>query len=77
MPLLRHNRPRCMFTSATSNSVETGDNSNTRFLYESLEGVERLGGYRPGGYHPIKIGAHFHNRYRVVYKLGYGSYSTI
>ncbi|KAE8368145.1 kinase-like domain-containing protein [Aspergillus caelatus] len=33
--------------------------------------------YEPGGYHPVKIGDYFHNRYRVVHKLGHGTYSTI
>ncbi|OGM49555.1 hypothetical protein ABOM_001763 [Aspergillus bombycis] len=45
-------------------------------LYESLEGVERLENYRPGGYHPVKIGDQFRSRYRILHKLGYGSYST-
>lgn len=42
-----------------------------------LEGVERLEGYRPGGYHPIIIGDYLHDRYRIVHKLGFGGYSTI
>lgn len=33
--------------------------------------------YRPGGYHRISIGDQLHARYRVVYKLGHGGYSTI
>lgn len=31
--------------------------------------------YPAGGYHPITIGDKLHNRYSIVYKLGYGSYS--
>ncbi|KAL2018976.1 hypothetical protein VTK56DRAFT_10201 [Thermocarpiscus australiensis] len=42
-----------------------------------VEDVERLEYYRPGGYHPIQIGDRFHERYRIVHKLGYGSFSTI
>lgn len=76
MPLLHRNRPRCAFTMTAFNFMETSDNSNTRLIYEPLEGVERLENYRPGGYHPVQIGDHFHSRYRVVHKLGYGSYST-
>ncbi|KAJ5188447.1 hypothetical protein N7491_004772 [Penicillium cf. griseofulvum] len=30
-----------------------------------------------GGYHPIAIGDQFHDRYRVVHKLGHGTYSTV
>lgn len=56
--------------------METCDNFNTHLLYEPLEGVERLENYRQGGYHPAQIGDLFHSRYRVVHKLGYGSYST-
>ncbi|KAL4893481.1 kinase-like domain-containing protein [Aspergillus ambiguus] len=46
-------------------------------LYGPIEGVERLEGYRPGDYHPIQIGDRFHGRYRIVHKLGHGSYSTL
>ncbi|KAI0126811.1 putative srpk [Xylariales sp. AK1849] len=46
-------------------------------LYEHVDDVERLDYYRPGGYHPIRIGDIFQKRYQIVHKLGYGSYSTI
>jgi serine/threonine-protein kinase SRPK3 len=32
--------------------------------------------YEPGGYHPVQIGDRLHDRYRVLYKLGHGAYST-
>lgn len=39
---------------------------------------EDLAGYRPGGYHPVRIGDHFkHGKYKVLNKLGYGGYSTV
>jgi hypothetical protein len=76
MPLLHHKQPRYASTLTAFNSMETKDDSNTRVLYEPLKEVERLENYRPGGYHPIQIGDHFRGRYRVVHKLGYGSYST-
>lgn len=47
-----------------------------RVLYEHIDDVERLECYQPGGYHPIEIGDHLHKRYRVVHKLGYGTFST-
>lgn len=75
-PLLHHNQPRRLFTTTAFNSMKTNDNFNTQLLYEPLEAVERLENYRPGGYHPVQIGDHFHGRYRVVHKLGHGSYST-
>ena len=33
--------------------------------------------YIKGGYHPVKIGDLFHNRYHVVRKLGWGHFSTV
>ncbi|KAG6887611.1 hypothetical protein C0992_011541 [Termitomyces sp. T32_za158] len=55
-------------------SVETEDEEP---LYEWLEDVEDLESYRPGGYHPIHIDDEIKNRYCVVHKLGFGSYSTV
>ncbi|RAH69458.1 kinase-like protein [Aspergillus aculeatinus CBS 121060] len=49
----------------------------TRVLYEPIEDVERMEYYQPGGYHPVTIGDHLHGRYRVIHKLGHGTYSTI
>ncbi|KAG7407039.1 Serine/threonine-protein kinase SRPK [Fusarium oxysporum f. sp. rapae] len=40
-------------------------------------GAEPLHRYRPGGYHPIESGDSLSDgRYRVLHKLGWGSYST-
>lgn len=33
--------------------------------------------YRPGGFHPVYIGDIFKDRYRVLNKVGYGTYSTV
>ncbi|CAD6575108.1 MAG: hypothetical protein CYPHOPRED_005573 [Cyphobasidiales sp. Tagirdzhanova-0007] len=34
--------------------------------------------YRPGGFHPVTLGDIFKDgRYRIIRKLGYGSYSTV
>lgn len=74
--LLQRDQLRSTMTITTSSSKATSDDSSARCVYEPLEGVERLENYRPGGYHPIQIGDHFHGRYRVVHKLGYGTYST-
>lgn len=49
-------------------------NSAPRFAFiEDGEPPER---YRPGGYHPLSIGDILHQRYHIVHKLGFGSYST-
>lgn len=46
-------------------------------VYYHIDDVERLDFYRPGGYNLIQVGNHLNQRYRVVHKLGYGTYSTI
>lgn len=47
-------------------------------IYYWQEGVENLERYCVGGYHPIQLGDEFsHRRYRVIHKLGYGSFSTV
>ena len=33
--------------------------------------------YVKGGYHPVRIGDLFHDRYRVIRKLGWGHFSTV
>ncbi|RAH84637.1 kinase-like protein [Aspergillus japonicus CBS 114.51] len=63
--------------TTTARSITTPDDTGFRFLYEPIEDVERLERYQPGGYHTVQIGDHFHGRYRVIHKLGHGSYSTI
>ncbi|KAL9123837.1 MAG: hypothetical protein Q9217_006775 [Psora testacea] len=46
--------------------------------YAWHENVEDLERYGPGGYHPICLGDKFcAGRYEVIYKLGYGSFSTV
>lgn len=47
-------------------------------VYQRHEEVENLEVYLPGGYHPVNIGDSYSDgRYRVVHKLGWGSYSTV
>lgn len=33
--------------------------------------------YRPGGFHPVYIGDVYNTRYKVLNKIGYGTYSTV
>lgn len=33
--------------------------------------------YGPGLLHPVQLGEVYHNRYKVLRKLGYGKYSTV
>lgn len=40
--------------------------------------LEKLHGYRPGGYYPIHLQDELHNgQYRVIHKLGHGGYATV
>ncbi|KDN61295.1 putative SRPK2 bound unphosphorylated [Colletotrichum sublineola] len=45
--------------------------------YGYIADVERLSDYRLGGYHPIQIDDRLHKRYRIVHKLGHGTFSTV
>ncbi|KAI0456349.1 serine protein kinase [Xylaria acuta] len=41
-------------------------------------GASKVEDYRPGGYHPVVLGDVFYNgQYKVIRKLGEGSYSTV
>jgi serine/threonine-protein kinase SRPK3 len=33
--------------------------------------------YKPGGYHPVRAGEVYNQRYQVIRKLGWGLYSTV
>jgi serine/threonine-protein kinase SRPK3 len=72
--------PQKSFTTAgggieCSSTGEASDR-DSNIQYIPLEDVERLERYRPGGYHPVLIGDSLHDRYHIVHKLGFGSYST-
>lgn len=52
--------------------------SRDEWRFENLSApTEWIEDYRPGGYHPIHLGDVFQDRYKVLRKLGYGSYSTV
>ena len=45
---------------------------------ETLETLEPLGRYNPGGFHPVAIGDTFYDgKYRVLHRVGRGAYSTV
>lgn len=47
-------------------------------IYQPQDDVEDLEGYQLGGYHPVKVGdVNSDERYTIVHKLGWGSYSTV
>ncbi|KAG6888276.1 hypothetical protein C0992_008957 [Termitomyces sp. T32_za158] len=46
-------------------------------LYYLLEDGEDLEMYSPGGFYPVHIDDEIKNRYCIVHKLGFGTYSTV
>ncbi|KAG6262497.1 hypothetical protein E4U48_007161 [Claviceps purpurea] len=45
--------------------------------YGIIEGVESIGHYRLGRYFPVHIDDRLNKQYRIVHKLGHGSFSTV
>ena len=72
--------PRKLFATLScrmeSTSIDEVAKAGCNVEYMPLESVETLERYRPGGYHPVVIGDYLHDRYHVVHKLGFGTYST-
>ncbi|KAI0816352.1 kinase-like domain-containing protein [Xylaria sp. FL0064] len=71
--LCRYSSRRSRFSSHIFYSTR----SPTDFQYGYIEGVEYLEHYTRGGYHPVHIDDRLHQRYRIVHKLGHGSFSTV
>jgi len=42
----------------------------------SLEDVEDIEDYKPGGFHPVYLQEIYQKRYKILHKLGAGGYST-
>lgn len=61
-------------TSQSSQSTPPGT-----YIEEDAYGLEALESYAEGGYHPVHLGdcLGFDGRYRVIHKLGFGSFSTV
>ena len=53
---------------------EGEDDSAEDYSDDDEEGSD---GYKPGGYHPVKVGEVYHRRYLVLRKLGWGHFSTV
>lgn len=51
--------------------------ANPEYKCELSGLVENLANYQPGGYHPVVIDDRLHDRYRIVHKLGHGTFSTV
>ncbi|XP_026681513.1 SRSF protein kinase 3-like [Diaphorina citri] len=62
--------------SLSDESHDEEENENKQFSSDEDE-QEDPNDYCKGGYHPVKIGMLFNNRYRVTRKLGWGHFSTV
>ncbi|KAI8948600.1 serine/threonine-protein kinase SRPK3 [Xylaria longipes] len=49
---------------------------NSRFMPMGTP-CESVDSYRPGGFHPVHLGDVLHDRYRIIRKLGYGSFAIV
>jgi len=54
--------------------TKSGSDSAEDYTDDEDEGED---GYKPGGYHPVKAGDVFNQRYVVIKKLGWGHFSTV
>lgn len=78
LSLLRHPLKRYPpFIARSSSTTPAPEKVNSCFKYRHIEDVEPLERYQRGGYHPILISDVLADRYHVIHKLGYGTYSTI
>ena len=57
-------------------SDKSGEGSDSGSDYTDDEN-EGEAGYKPGGYHPVKVGEVYNQRYVVIKKLGWGHFSTV
>jgi len=58
-------------------SFEEEEEEEEEILGSDDDEQEAPSDYQKGGYHPVKIGDLFHNRYHVIRKLGWGHFSTV
>merc|ERR1719315_559716 len=62
---------------AGHHALEDEEEEEEEILGSDDDEQEAPGDYQKGGYHPVKIGDLFHNRYHVIRKLGWGHFSTV
>ena len=58
-------------------NMDAKDDYNSSNDDYSEDGEEDAESYKPGGYHPVKVGEIYNNRYQVVEKMGWGHFSTV
>lgn len=58
-------------------SVSASPNTSAILTTDGLIEEQTLPRYSPQHYYPVRLGETFHDRYRVIAKLGYGASSTV
>lgn len=69
---------RSSFSSSSARMEEPA------FFYNGSDEMEDIYQYKPGGYHPVRLGdvlprdpASTTHRYRILQKLGHGAFATV
>ena len=74
----KRTRRRSLVPMMTNRKIRRTTSKVIRFeCYTAWRHVNCTKAMIPGGYHPVKIGDLFHQRYHVVRKLGWGHFSTV
>ncbi|KAF2421083.1 kinase-like protein [Tothia fuscella] len=62
-----------------NDSFSFGSFPHMTFIPSSLDNVEDVENYKPGGLHPVHLGDRFGSfgRYFIMHKLGFGAFSTL
>ena len=76
MQRLTHRLKPFVFVRSPSLAMNFSQAGILRDPKDKLE-EEKLQGYLPEHFYPVKIGDVFRSRYQVVGKLGYGGHSTV
>lgn len=74
---LSNRETRSAQTRSEARPTEEDEEEEEEILGSDDDEQEDPKDYIKGGYHPVKIGDLFHNRYHVVRKLGWGHFSTV
>ncbi|KAL7045859.1 hypothetical protein ACKWTF_002368 [Chironomus riparius] len=89
-PLVKKQAANHIPSNSSSNESFGNDNEKNYSIEDPADDEENVGGfsseeeeqesredYRRGGYHPVKIGDLFLQRYHVIRKIGWGHFSTV
>ena len=78
-PIRATGPPRLVPSRLVPDLPQAPDRLWTRLYIRGVDDdLEKLHGFRPGGYYPIHLQDELHDgQYRVIHKLGHGGYATV